>query len=580
MLVEISIRNFAIISSVTVSFREGLHVLTGETGAGKSIILDAVSMLIGGRGSTEYVRHGANKAEIEGLFELPQNHPVNPLLEDMGIDLQDDDSLVLRRDISAQGKSVCRINGKLVTLAILREIGQLLVDIHSQNQHHQLLHEERYLEVIDGYGKDEIAKHKREYRTLYQEYKDVSHQVKRLLENERQTAQRLDLLRFQLDEIAAARLEPEEDEHLQQEKQKHAHSQKIFNGVSESYEVLQSDGGTIDSLGLVMSRLQDIAAYDSSIQPLSKIVEDVYYQLEEVILQLGRYRDDFSFHPDQLNEIENRLVEIDKLRKKYGSNVLEILEYAAQVEDELDTLEHKEERMDELYTRKAQLAMDLSVEAQHLTTIRSRICQRLEKEIQQELKGLHMDRSLVEIELIPAQTGEQVEHDGITRYLRQDGWDDVQIRIATNPGEPPKPLSKIASGGEMSRLMLALKTVLAKSEPVTTLIFDEVDTGVSGRVAQAMAERLYQISLDKQVLSITHHAQVAAMADQHYRIEKHQTKNNTRTTVLPLHTNERAEELAKINSGVEVTDVSLQHANELLQKATDIQAEIKEKLSN
>ncbi|GAA0351070.1 DNA repair protein RecN [Bacillus horti] len=566
MLQELSIRNFAIIESLTVSFGQGLLVMTGETGAGKSIILDAVSLLIGGRASVDYVRHGTAKAEIEGLFDLKAGHYVFALLTELGIEAEDQ-TLILRRDISSQGKSICRINGKLVTLAILREIGQAIIDIHGQYEHQSLLQDENHLTMLDDFAKEDIFQHKQEYRHLFEQYKKVSSQIKQLLENEQQLAQRLDLLKFQFDEIAAAQLVPEEEEELIKEKRKHTHAQKLFKGVMASYEALQNDGGAVDSMGLALSYLQELVEYDDQLADPTEQVEAAFYQLEEAVQQLSRYQDQMEVDPERLNEIESRLQIVDQLKRKYGATISDILVYASKIEDELDSIVHKEERLDELKQKQEYILEDLLVEARNLTRVRTAIAKELEKRIKAELSGLHMDHTVISIHITPVQSGEKVELAGEARAIRAEGWDEVTIYMAPNPGEPLKPLSKIASGGELSRLMLALKSVFAKVEPVSTLIFDEVDTGVSGRVAQAMAEKLYHISKDQQVLCITHHAQLAVMADEHYRIVKEMKENTTKTSILPLNDQERIHESALMMSGGNVSSVTLKHAEELIAAA-------------
>jgi DNA repair protein RecN (Recombination protein N) len=578
MLVELTIRNFAIIPSLTVSFQNGLHVLTGETGAGKSMIMDAVSLLIGGRASVDYIRHGESKAEIEGLFQLDKQHPIGNLLAELGIEIEDD-TLIFRRDISSQGKSICRINGKLVTLAVLRELGQTLVDIHGQHEHQSLLHEEKHMSLLDKYGKEQIEGHKLEFLNLFQQYKKLKQYIQQLTEGEQQLAQRLDLVRFQLDEIAAANLEPKEDEQLLQEKRKRTHAQKIFKGIEESYDALSGDGRALDALGIVMHHLEELSDFDEELKPSAEIVESIYYQLEDMVHGLNRYREQLEFDPERLTEIETRLMQVDQLKRKYGQSVEEILEYAAKIEDELDTIENKEERIEELVRKQKELILDLVLEAQNLTKTRQQVVVQLVQEIKRELTGLFMEKTEIDIQLSPLSSGEKIEHHGETKMLRQDGWDDVQFLISPNPGEPLKPLSKIASGGELSRLMLSLKAVFSKIEPVTTLIFDEVDTGVSGRVAQAMAEKLYAISRHQQVLCISHQAQLAAMADSHYRIEKEMTDDETITKVTPLKAEESRDELSRMMSGAEVTTATKKHAEELLKSANRIKTEIKENLS-
>ncbi|WP_025026186.1 DNA repair protein RecN [Caldalkalibacillus mannanilyticus] len=566
MLIELSIRNFAIIPQLDLSFQEGLTVMTGETGAGKSIVLDAISLLIGGRSSIDYIRHGEKKAEIEGFFQLPIDHPVQALLYELGIEIEEN-SLILRRDISIQGKSICRINGKLVTLAILREVGQALLDIHGQHEHQLLMHEEKYLSLLDGYGRDEIEVHKKEYKDLYRKYKKITDTLQKLTENEKELAHRLDLLRFQLDEIQQAELEIGEDERLNQEKRKIRYAEKLFSGISSSYQALSGDSRALDSLTQAMNALEELSHIDEELEPVTKQVESIYFQLEEVTQELRKYQHYIEFEPQELNIIESRLVELEQLKRKYGRDVSAILEYASKIEEELDTIENREERVDELKKEQHEIAMDLIIEARNLTEIRQAVAQRLVTHIKEELQGLFMDQTEIAIHIQPLTTGVAVEVNAETRYIKQEGWDDVQILISPNPGEPLKPISKIASGGELARLMLALKSVFSQVESVTTLIFDEVDTGVSGRVAQAMAEKLHTLSQHQQVLCISHHAQVAAMSDVHLYISKEFKNNQTITNVVPISDQERVQELARMMSGAEITEGTVNFAMELLEAA-------------
>ncbi|MDQ0337716.1 DNA repair protein RecN (Recombination protein N) [Caldalkalibacillus uzonensis] len=579
MLVELSMRNFALIPSLTVTLEPGFNVLTGETGAGKSMIVDAISLLVGGRASVDYVRHGHQKAEIEGLFSIPDNHPARSLLSELGIELEDD-MLILRRDISTKGKNICRINGKLVTLAVLREVGQLLVDIQGQHEHQHLLVEDRYLPLLDEYGKGKISPHKQEYVTLFHELKKLNRAIKQLNENEQQLAQRLDLFRYQYQEIAAAQLEPGEDEELEKEKRIKGHAQKLYQGMEQTIAALYGDGRALDSLAVAMNELQECAAIDESLEPYSEKLESLYYQVEDILHECRKYAENIEFDPERLNHIESRLVQIEQLKRKYGQTVEEILAYAAKIEEELDTLEHREERTRELMEQKQNILLDLAVEAEHLTRIRKEVAQDLIQAIKQELAGLYMDQTEIEMRFSPLSAGsDQVEHRGGKRWISQEGWDQIDWLIAPNPGEPPKPLAKIASGGELSRLLLALKTVFAKLEPVTSLIFDEIDTGVSGRVVQAMAEKLYTISLNRQVICITHQPQMAAMADHHLYIHKQTNEGGTETTVVPLDREERQMEIARMISGHHLTEATKEHVQELVQQAENIKADLKEKLS-
>lgn len=569
MLLELSIRNFAIISSLNVSFHKGLNVLTGETGAGKSIVIDAISLLIGGRASADYVRHGENKAEIEGLFDMSSHASLQALCAQWDIE-SEDGTLILRRDIHRQGKNVCRVNGKLVPLSILRQIGQSLVDIHGQHEHHSLLRQEQYIPLLDAYGKKDIEPDRSKYEQLFNEFTRLTQEIKRLSDSEQQIAQRIDLLRFQMNEIAAAELKSGEDQQLEQEKKKRLHAQKLYEGMETAYQALHGEGRALESLSVVLDQLEELTAVDTSLQPFLDKVRDMYFELEDMSRTFGEYKEHIEFDPQHINHIENRLVQIDQLKRKYGASVEDILAYADKIKGELDDLVHKDERVDALREQQKALLADLIRQAARLTEQRRKVARHLVKHIHKELKDLSMDQTVVNIAVEPLANGQEIEHEGRKRFINKQGWDEVKILISANPGEPLKPLSKTASGGELSRFMLSLKTVFSRVEPVATMIFDEVDTGVSGRVAGAMAEKLLAISRDQQVLCITHQPQVAALSDHHYRIVKEVDGGSTMTNIIPLNDEEKQLELARMMGGDEVTSASANHAHELFESARNL----------
>lgn len=569
MLLELSIRNFAIISSLNVSFHKGLNVLTGETGAGKSIVIDAISLLIGGRASADYVRHGENKAEIEGLFDMSSHASLQALCAQWDIE-SEDGTLILRRDIHRQGKNVCRVNGKLVPLSILRQIGQSLVDIHGQHEHHSLLRQEQYIPLLDAYGKKDIEPDRSKYEQLFNEFTRLTQEIKRLSDSEQQIAQRIDLLRFQMNEIAAAELKSGEDQQLEQEKKKRLHAQKLYEGMETAYQALHGEGRALESLSVVLDQLEELTAVDTSLQPFLDKVRDMYFELEDMSRTFGEYKEHIEFDPQHINHIENRLVQIDQLKRKYGASVEDILAYADKIKGELDDLVHKDERVDALREQQKALLADLIRQAARLTEQRRKVARHLVKHIHKELKDLYMDQTVVNIAVEPLANGQEIEHEGRKRFINKQGWDEVKILISANPGEPLKPLSKTASGGELSRFMLSLKTVFSRVEPVATMIFDEVDTGVGGRVAGAMAEKLLAISRDQQVLCITHQPQVAALSDHHYRIVKEVDGGSTMTNIIPLNDEEKQLELARMMGGDEVTSASANHAHELFESARNL----------
>ncbi|MGG1680051.1 DNA repair protein RecN [Neobacillus sp. NRS-1170] len=556
MLAELSIKNFAIIENLTISFKKGLTVLTGETGAGKSIIIDAIHLLVGGRGSAEFVRHGEEKAEIEGLYQIddPQ-HPVIFKAMEFGIDIEEG-MVILRRDIAKTGKSVCRINGKLVTISTLREIGATLVDIHGQHEHQELMDESWHLPLLDQFGSEEILPSLEEYQEVFHRYEQTRQKLKSLSDNDQQTAHRLDLILFQFDEIQKANLKPQEDEELYVEKKKLGNFEKVFAAVQSSYNGLNGEQKGLDWISLVMGHLEDAASLDNAYKEIFESVSNSFYQLEDAARSLRNELDGLEFDPQRLNEIEDRLNEINQLKRKYGKTINEIVEYAAKIEEEIETLQNKETHIGELEKELASIKKDLSLEAKQLTELRKKWAEKLTKLIHKELKELYMAKTVFEIRFEP-----DIEH------FSKTGVDHVEFYISTNPGEPLKPLSKVASGGELSRIMLALKSIFSKHQGVTSIIFDEVDTGVSGRVAQSIAEKIYKVASDSQVLCISHLPQVAAMADTHLFISKIIKGGRTKTSVSPLNIEEKIKEIGRMISGVEITDLTKQHAKELLQLA-------------
>jgi len=553
LLAELSIKNFAIIEALSISFEKGLTVLTGETGAGKSIIIDAIHLLVGGRGSAEFVRHGEEKAEIEGLFQLDDpNHPVIIKALEFGIDIEEG-MVVLRRDISRTGKSVCRINGKLVTISTLREIGGTLVDIHGQHEHQELMDETRHLSLLDQFGSEEIQASLGEYLQVFRRYEHTLHKLKHLSENDQQTAHRLDLIQFQLAEIQEANLKPREDEELSEEKRKLGNFERVFEAIQSGYTALHGEQKGLDWIGMVMGYLEDAATLDSTYKEIFESVSNSFYQLEDAARSLRSKLDVLEYDPGRLNEIEDRLNEINQLKRKYGKTIDEIVEYAVKIEEEIETLQNKETHIGELEKELTSIRKDLVLEAKQLTELRHKWAEKLTKLIHKELKELYMAKTVFEI---------RFESD--LQHFSKNGVDHVEFYISTNPGEPLKPLSKVASGGELSRIMLALKSIFSKHQGVTSIIFDEVDTGVSGRVAQSIAEKIYKVASGSQVLCISHLPQVAAMADTHLFIAKIIKGGRTKTSVTPLGVEEKIKEIGRMISGAEITDLTKKHAEELL----------------
>ncbi|WOA49907.1 DNA repair protein RecN [Enterococcus faecalis] len=555
MLQELSVKNFAIISSLQLEFQMGMTVLTGETGAGKSIIIDAMGLLTGGRGSSDYIRQGANKCTLEGLFSMPKSQELKQLLEELGIETEED-SLVIQRDISASGKNVCRVNGRIVNITNLKRIGEYLVDIHGQNEHQELMQSERHIDMLDEFGGKKLLAVKEKYTRAYQEYRALKAKVRKRQKNEKEFAQRMDMLHFQSDEIASAQLVAGEEEQLLEERNKLNNFQKIADALTISYAALNGeDDSSLDKIGTSMNELASIESLDSEYKTLSDTVQNAYYLLQEASGDLSRLIDGLELDEGRLNEVENRLELIRQMKRKYGDSIETILSYYEEITKELaeaDFLEGGTGDLEALLAEKQQAAHQ---QALTLRKERKRLAKELEQQILTELKELYLERTEFEVRFT------ELEH------LQENGLDGVEFYITTNPGEPLKPLVRVASGGELSRVMLAMKTIFSQTQGITSIVFDEVDTGVSGRVAQAIADKIYQISENSQVLCITHLPQVAAVADEHYFIEKEIVAGRTETSVRILSEKERVNEIARMLAGSEITKLTIEHAQELLAMA-------------
>jgi DNA repair protein RecN (Recombination protein N) len=560
MLAQISIRNLAVIEQANIEFGSGLQVLTGETGAGKSIVIDAFGLVAGARGSAELVRHGAAKAEIEAMFELPDDHQVWRVLDELGIPADPSEPLLIRRELGAEGKSAIRVNGRMVTLAMLREIGDLLVNLNSQHEHQSLLKTDRHLEWLDQYAQSEIGPLKRQYQNTYAAYASARRELADLQQSVRQTLQMADLYRFQAEEIGSAKLVPGEDEALEQEKLRLSGGEKLMEAVSAVYEALNGGGQALEKIAGAVSRLSSVSRHDPArLEALVEQIQSAYYQLEDAAHELRAYRDGLEFDPARLDQVESRLAQIQSLKRKYGATIADILALHEKIRSDLETLETQDERIDELEKRVAALREALAEEAGALGKARRKAADRLAADIERHLKDLHMERTRFVVKF------EQVE-------CGKDGADKVEFLISANPGEPPRPLAKIASGGELSRIMLALKSIFAAIDRIPVLVFDEVDTGVSGQAAQAISRKLADLAATCQVFSVTHLPQVASMADAHYLIYKEVAGDRTFTKVEALKDDARVHELARMLGGVEITETTIRHAREMIELARKSQS--------
>ena len=551
MLLEISIKNFAIIEAISLNFEKGMTVLTGETGAGKSIIIDAMNMMLGARATTDVIRHGAPKAEIEGLFSIENSQALQEIFDKQGLELGDE--IIIRREILQNGRSVSRVNGQMVNLSVLRAIGQHLVDIHGQHDQEELMRPQLHIQMLDEFGDTDFLELKQSYQTNFDAYRQMRKQLLEIKKNQEEHKARIEMLEFQMAEIESAALQPGEDLKLNQERDKLLNHKNIADTLTNAYTML--DNEEFSSLANVRSAMNDMESLeecDAEYREISASLSESYYALEDVTKRLEDIIEDLDFDGNRLMQIESRLDLIHAITRKYGGNVDDVLLYFAKITEEYNLLTGNNLSSEDMEAELKQLEVSLVDLASKLASARHNLAQQLEIEIQQELKDLYMDKARFQVQFTKGK-------------FSREGNESVEFYISTNPGEDFKPLVKVASGGELSRLMLAIKSAFSRKEGKTSIVFDEVDTGVSGRVAQAIAQKIHKIGQHGQVLAISHLPQVIAIADYQFFIEKISNEHSTVSTVRLLTVDERVEEVAKMLAGENVTEAALSQARELLQ---------------
>ena len=552
MLLEISIKNFAIIEEISLNFEQGMTVLTGETGAGKSIIIDAMNMMLGSRATTDVIRHGAPKAEIEGLFSLENSRALREIFEEQGWELTDE--LIIRREILQNGRSVSRINGQMVNLSVLKAVGQHLVDIHGQHDQEELMRPQLHITMLDEFGSADFLNLKSRYQETFDRYRSLRKQVLTLQKNQQEHKARIEMLEFQMAEIESAALKSGEDTALHQERYRLLNHKFIADTLTNAYTMLDNeDFSSLTNVRSAMNDLESIEDYDPAYKELSGSLSEAYYVLEDVSKRLEDILDGLDFDGDRLLQVESRLDLINSITRKYGGQVDDVLEYFAQISKEYSLLTGSNLSSEDMDRELKALERELIELAQELSQARHGLAAQLEAEIKQELQELYMEKARFKVQFTKSK-------------FNREGNEQVEFYISANPGEDFKPLVKVASGGELSRLMLAIKSAFSRKEGKTSIVFDEVDTGVSGRVAQAIAQKIYKIGSNGQVLAISHLPQVIAIADYQFFIEKISDENSTVSTVRLLTDEERVQEVAKMLAGEDVTEAALTQARELLKK--------------
>ena len=550
MLTSLKIENVAIIENAAIEFGCGLNVLTGETGAGKSIIIDAINAVLGERTSKELIRTGTDSAKVYAVFEDVSSNVIDSLADD-GIDC-DDGVLIINRIINRDGRNMCRINGNTVTVSMLKGIGRQLIDIHGQHDNQALLSPEKHCAFVDGYAScDELIE---QYRASYAELCRVRNELKSINTDESEKARRTDLLEFQIDELEKADIRIGERDELTSEKTLYNNSQKIIASLNRAYDALKADDAGIDMINTAASELDSAGGYFEPINEVSQRVNDIRYELEDAAETIRDSLSQLDYDESRLDEIEERLDTLYRLSRKYGETEEDMLGYLDDARAELESITFSEERLKQLNAKEKELYIRADALADRLSEQRRQAGEDLNKKICAELEFLDMPNVTFVV-------------DNRKTELTENGKDNIEFLISANAGEEPKSLAKIASGGELSRIMLAIKNVIADTDNVDTMIFDEIDTGVSGRAAQKIAMKLHSVSKGRQVVCVTHSAQIAAEGDVHLYISKSVRDGKTYTDIRVLDGDERAMEIARITGGIEITELQLQNAKEMLAAA-------------
>ncbi len=580
MLTDLTIKNFAIIDELHLTFNHGFNVLTGETGAGKSIIVDAISLLLGARGNIEWIRAGTKSTQLEGLFYLSTNlqAQINPILIAEGLEGDSEEYLLLGREIRVGKRNFCRVNGRTVSLNLLQQLAEPLIDIHGQHQHLSLLHTKQHQAFLDRFGG--IDNVRESMATEYRQLQTVNKELRHLQQNAQQIARRVDQLTYQINEIESADLEVGEDSKLATEQTRLSNIEKLNELISTTYhtlvEEIEEKSSATDSIGQVVRNLTALVRIDKSGTSMLNLAENISYLMDDLANQIQTYIEEIDFNPHRLQEVEERLSIIYLLKRKYGNTIPEILNFAERAKTELNNVNNAEERIEKLKMEKHNLRMKVGKLASNLSKKRQAIAKRLSQDVESELQMLGMEKTIFEvhIEQIPFSEGSTKPHfvnsvfvDDKTYKCDERGIDQIEFLIAPNPGEPPKAMNRIASGGETSRIMLALKTVLALADKTPTLIFDEIDQGIGGRMGMTVGYKLWNLTHQTyhQVLCVTHLPQIASFGDMHYHVSKHIEDRRTRTDVHSLHDESQIEELAQmIGTLSEATKLS---ATDLLRQA-------------
>ncbi|WP_138269020.1 DNA repair protein RecN [Anaerofustis stercorihominis] len=559
MLLSLNINNYAIIDNLSIEFDEGLNIITGETGAGKSIIIGALSLVLGEHAKTENIRTGKDKAVIQALFTVEENnHELKEVLDDLSIDYSDQ-TLILTREISLKGRNICKINSTLVNVSTLKEVGTHLIDIHGQHEHQKLLNQNTHLSFLDSYGQNKIKEDLNKVSLSYDEYKKALKELTELEKKSKENSDNLDNFKRQFEEINEVDLEIGEDEELEKREKILLNSQNIYSDIDSAYSLLyKSDSNVLSNLTLANDSFSKVLDYDESVKENVEMLNEANTLIEEVVFFLRDYRDNISFNPEELNDIESKLNKINYLKKKYGVTIEEILEYKKELQNNIELIDNYEDTLNSLKKDVDKKKKEYLKHAKTLRDKRKKIADEFCKKITENLQLLSMKGTVFACEFKDLEKNENYTKKGI---------DDIAFMISTNKGESLKPLNKIASGGEISRVMLSFKRILSENDNVDCLIFDEIDTGISGQTALIVGKQMWELSKNHQILAITHLPQIASMADTNYFIKKEVKDDKTFTSFTKLNEEEKVEELVRIISGENTSENAIMYAKDMIENA-------------
>lgn len=571
MLFQLNIKNMALIKELNIEFEERLNVLTGETGAGKSIVIEAIDLILGGYAASDLIRDGEDSLVVEGLFLLaPQE---KELIINLNLDVEivnEEGDLLIRREVNKKGRNKCWINQKLVNISLLQNIGNILVDLHGQHNHQSLLDPSKHIDLMDNLGGDKISKYRKELSDNYRMWRDKNKKLFQLIKDREENLKRIDFLKFQLEEIDKASLIKDEDKVLEEEERVLRNAEKIIETMEKANFILYEGGSeqvsVRDSLSEVSTDFGEISSLDRRIEKIRENLKEIGYQFEDIVNEIVKYKDEIELDSGKLKEVEGRLNLINNLKSKYGSAIEEILQYRQKIYQELEDIDYGEDKVKKLKEEIESLENKVSVISHYLNANRREIAENLEEMVIRELEDLNMKKCQFKVSINNYQDDNGIEIEGKKYKVGPKGIDDIEFMISPNLGERLRSLARIVSGGEVSRIMLALKSILSEVDQVPTLIFDEIDSGVGARLGEVIAQKLRNLSEKRQVICVTHLPQIACRAARHFYIVKYILNNQTGIELREMRGEERVKEIARMLDGSQMSEITIQHAQKMLDR--------------